>query len=298
MKTSTTYWYTFILFFAFFAGISTNVIAEKDNVKAYIGESTQDQRNVFKRKILKQALENTTEEFEDYEIEFHNYYMNPKRGFHELLTGESVNVYFALTLEKWEKMAIPIRIPLRKGLVSYRLLLVNKKNLGLFEGIKTAAQLKTLRAGLNDGWTTYQIMEQQHFNIVKLNDYEGMFNMLEVNRYDYLLRGVNEIFGEIDGHKIRNPDLVIEPNLAVYIPSATYIFVSKNEPRLARRLRKGLKTMITNGQLDRLFDEFYRENLERAALHKRTIIHIENPLLPAKVPLTEKQYWFDAENYK
>ncbi len=278
--------------------IIANPSGATDVVKAYIGESTQDRRNVFKRKILKQALENTKDDYAEYQIEYHSYYMNPKRGFYELLTGETVNAYFALTLDRWEEMAIPIKIPVRRGLVSYRLLLVNKKNLGIFKGVRSAEQLKQLRAGLNDGWTTYEIMNSQGFEIVKLNDFEGMFNMLQVNRYDYLLRGVNEVFGELEMRKERNPSLVLEPNLAVYIPSATYIFVSKKAPRIARRLREGLQKMVENGQLEALFNEFYKENLLKAELHKRTIIKLNNPTLPSGVPLKQKEYWFDINDYK
>lgn len=284
----------FILFVILFVNDSYAI----DIIKANIGESTLDKRVDFKNEILKKALDITKEEFGDYRIEVHNYYMNAKRGFMELDVGKTINVYFAITQNKWEEKAIAIRIPVRRGLVSYRLLIINKKNKKEFSTINTLDELKEKRAGLNDGWTTYPIMENQHFNIVDVDDYDGMFNMLSVNRFDYLLRGVNEIFEEIDQHLAYNSDLMIEPNLAIYIPSITYIFVSKREPRIARRLQRGLELMSTNGDLERIFETFYADSLRKAELDKRKVLYIKNPSLPATVPLNEDHLWFDAGFFK
>lgn len=287
----------FFYFFLFFIVFVNNSYAV-DVIKANIGESTLDKRINFKNEILKTALDITKKEFGDYRIEVHNYYMNAKRGFMELDVGKTINVYFAITQNKWEEKAIAIRIPVRRGLVSYRLLIINKKSKKEFSTINTLDELKEKHAGLNDGWTTYPIMENQHFNIVDVDDYDGMFNMLSVNRFDYLLRGVNEIFEEVDQHLAYNSDLMIEPNLAIYIPSITYVFVSKREPRIARRLQRGLELMSTNGDLERIFETFYADSLRKAELDKRKILYIKNPSLPATAPLNEGHLWFDTGFFK
>lgn len=262
-----------------------------DVVKANIGESTLDQRISFKQEVLRSALEATRESYGEYEIEIHNYYMNAKRAFNELVPGETINVYYALTLPKWEKIATPIRIPVRRGLVSYRLLLIHEDSKELFSKVNTVEELKRLRAGLNDGWTSYEVMKRQDFKIVKVGGYDGMFNMLSVRRYDYLLRGVNEVFDEIKARQDYNKNLIIEPRLAVYMPSATYIFVSKQEPRLAKRLKEGLEIMVANGELERIFSKYYSANLEKAQLENRKILYIDNPLLPDTVPWDNKALW-------
>lgn len=269
-----------------------------DVIKANIGESTLDTRITFKREILQAALDHTKEEYGEYDIEVHNYYMNAKRGFIELVNGSTINVYFAITQPLWEEKAIAIRIPVRRGLVSYRLLIINSATAEEFAQINTVDELRKKRAGLNDGWTTYQIMEKQKFDIVNVADYDGMFNMLSVKRFDYLLRGVNEIFDEVDQRLMYNPELMIEPHLAVYLPSVTYVFVSKREPRIARRLQRGLEIMSTNGDLERIFDKFYGPSLKKAELDKRTIITIDNPDLPKSVPIEKKHLWFDVEVFK
>lgn len=286
----------YVFLFILYVLLFSNNLYAIDVIKANIGESTLDKRIHFKNEVLKTALNITREEFGDYRIEAHNYYMNAKRGFMDLTIGKTINVYFALTQSKWEEQAVAIRIPVRRGLISYRLLIINKKDAKEFSTISTLDELKEKRAGVNNGWTTYSIMEEQNFNIVDVDDYDGMFNMLSVNRFDYLLRGVNEVFEEVDLRSEYNSDLMIEPNLAIYIPSVTYVFVSKREPRIARRLQRGLELMSTNGELKRIFDTFYADSLRKAKLDKRKILYVENPNLPATAPLNIDHLWFDTNS--
>jgi hypothetical protein len=58
-----------------------------------------------------------------------------------LQTGRILNVYIAVTNPGWEKETIAIKLPIRKGLLNYRLLLVHKDDLPLFEKIKTLKEL-------------------------------------------------------------------------------------------------------------------------------------------------------------
>ena len=285
---------TRIIIVIVFTGFTSTAFSS-DLVKANIGESTLDQRIHFKQLILTQALELTKEEYGTYEIEVHSYYMNAKRGFAELKTGRHINVYFALTQKRWEEEAIPIRIPVRRGLVSYRLMLTNKMNQKKIERITNVDYLKEMSVGLNDGWSTYTIMNDQSFKIFPVDDYNGMFGMLSANRFDYIPRGVNEVFGELEQQADSSSNLLIADNVALYIPSATYIFVSKQAPRLAKRLEAGLTKMVENGDLKDIFYRFYGESIVKAQLQNRKILRLENPFLPKETPLKNKDFWYDPK---
>lgn len=75
--------------------------------------------------------------------------MSRKRSLRELLHGESVNVHSTPTRAAWEKHALPIYIPIQKGILGYRLLLINQEDLGKFKAIRDVGDLKKLRAGLD-----------------------------------------------------------------------------------------------------------------------------------------------------
>ncbi|MCP3922029.1 MAG: hypothetical protein GY714_05515 [Desulfobacterales bacterium] len=57
------------------------------------------------------------------------------------------------------KKAYPIRIPLNKGLVSYRLFLIHKDNADQFKQISTIDRLKKLIPGQGLGWNDVDILK-------------------------------------------------------------------------------------------------------------------------------------------
>jgi hypothetical protein len=59
-----------------------------------------------------------------------------------------------------------------------------------------------------------------------------------------------------------------------------FAFVSKSTPRLAERIRYGLEEMQKDGSFDRFFDEHFSEVIAKLKFPQRTIIELENPLVP------------------
>jgi len=263
----------------------------KDVVRTVSGESETDRRITHKQEVLKAALDATRSKYGDYEIQLDQTYMNPSRAFHELTIGKAINVHFALTNGERERTATPIRIPVRRGMASYRLLLIHKDSLKAFEKVETLEDLKRLRVGLNKGWTNYAVMQSQGFNVVPLGNYDSMFGMLSLQRCDYLLRAVNEVYDEIEARQHSSVSLAVAPGIAVYLPSVTYIFVSKSEPRLAQRLTEGMQILVANGTLERLFDKHHAASIAKAGLDKRKLLYVPNPLLPGNIPWSDKRLW-------
>lgn len=268
-----------------------------DSVKANIGESTLDQRIHFKKQILINALDLTKSKYGEYEVDIKKYYMNGDRNLLELTTGKNINVYFSLTQENMERIAIPIRIPVRRGIVNYNLLLIKKGSEDFFSDVNTLHDLKEISIGVDTAWATHKTLVHHDFNIVPVADYDSMFNMLARKRFKYIPRSISEIYDEIDRHPGEFYDFVVEPSLVLYIPSATYIFVSRESPRIADRLKEGLEMMVDNGDLLKIFNRFFFNSIVRADVKNRKIIYVDNPYLPPRVPVSDKNLWFDPEDY-
>lgn len=115
--------------------------------------------------------------------------MRRKRAYVEMLKGDIVNLYVAPADREWEAAMTPIRIPIRKGLLNYRILLINKDTAPAFAKVKSNADLMKLQVGLRPGWTTTKIMRALKFNITEGAGYDGLFKMLNANRFDYIPRG-------------------------------------------------------------------------------------------------------------
>ncbi|MDT0602954.1 hypothetical protein [Thalassotalea castellviae] len=254
-----------------------------------------EKRTLHKDEVILRALQITEPEFGDYQFETLQVDITPDRARQYIQEGKILNTFINPSNSKWDEYAIPIKIPLRLGLISYRLLLVNKDKLSVFKEVKTFAQLSQLTAGLQSSWVTTEIFTELEMNLVKSHTFEGLFLMLNKQRFDYLPRAIYEVFDELDIRKGHLTNVVIEPNIALYLPMVTYVYVSKTEPRLAKRLKIGLEKLLVSGELKTILDKYYQEDIKRADLKNRTIIEIPNPNFTDKAVLKENLYWY--KNY-
>jgi len=248
-----------------------------DVVKTF-DESDTDQRNAYPLALLSLALDKTTDDYGPYQLEMTFQLTSRDRGLLELQTGELVNVLSVPTRPEWEKRALCIPISLHKDLLDYRVLLIDSKKAELFSGIRSYEQLKLLRFGLMEQWTTTKILQAQSFNVVTSTYYEGLFDMLMHDRFDVFLRGLSEVASELSIQGANYPNLMIEPTLAVHLPMPVYFFVSPKTPRLKERIETGLMRMQADGSFDELFELHHGGNVKSLLKNKR-IIEIPNPYM-------------------
>lgn len=270
----------------------------KDIVIVNKRHSEKDTRSLYPYEILEAALTLSEAKYGDFEIRVAEALLPNNRTIDMLAEGQYLNVVMVVTTKEWEEKALPIRIPLRKGVLAYRLLAVKQQNAELFSSIQSAQQLKELTVGLHRNWATWDIMNRLDFPVASVYSYEALFGMLEKGRFDYLPRGVHEIYDELAVRKVEYPNLIVAPKVALYIPSPFYMFVSPKHPRLAERLTWALEEMVKNGMLDEIFDKHYRQSILESRLHERHVINIGNPLLPEPTPLERPELWLDLSRYR
>lgn len=246
----------------------------------------------FKDALIKRAMEVTIDEYGPYEFVVSPLKMNRSRSLKYIVKGDTHNLYITPSHPDWDKNTIAIKIPIRLGLLSYRLLLINKNDLELFSEIKTLEQLTALTAGLRSQWVTTKMFKHYGFSLVETDDYSRLFLLLDKHKYNYFPRSVYEVYGELADRTQLYKNLVIEPNLALNIPTATYVYISPQYPRLAERLTKGLTLLFTNGELASLVDKYYGDAIKKSQLSKRKIITIENPFNSEAERLNNEKYFY------
>ncbi len=255
--------------------------------------SVQDTRTVYPHAVLHKALDVSSERYGPFKVTVNEFVLPNNRTIDLLEHGEILNVVMVVTSTEWESRTIPIRIPLRMGALAYRVLVVNEHSLAKFEQVTDLQSLKALTVGLHRNWVTWNIMTDLGFDVGSGYSYESLFGMLSKRRFDYLPRGVHEVYDELKIRHKRYPGIVIEPKLALYIPSPFYMFVSPKHPRIAERLTFGLEKMVKDGTLKSMFLAHYGDTYKQANLKNRTIIDIGNPLLPKETPLDREELWLD-----
>ncbi|WP_249555720.1 MULTISPECIES: hypothetical protein [Shewanella] len=241
-------------------------------------ESNNDHRYQYTYDLLTLIIEATNNDFGVGTIQISDVVMSRNRIFRGLLEGKTVNVIAEASNSQWDEQLIPIKIPIRKGIQGFRVFIIKKQNLPIMANINTLAQLMALDTGSGSQWSSKAAMQNAGFNVIESIQYDNLFNMLSMGRFITFGRGVNEAFQEVEQFKQQYPDLVVDDNILLHIPLATYYYVAPNQPRLATRIKEGLKRIIANGKFDELFYRRHCEFLLKSNINHRRVFKINNPL--------------------
>ncbi len=140
-------------------------------------ESKEDTRYNYHWDVLKVALEKTRTKYGRY-IMKPGWQMNENRQVHELTKGQDLTIMIRGASKEYEKMFTPVRIPLDKGLIGYRVFLIHKGNQSKFSTIRTLDELRKLTVGQGMGWSDVTVWKHGRFEMVEGPSYEGLFSWL------------------------------------------------------------------------------------------------------------------------
>ncbi|MGF6918482.1 substrate-binding periplasmic protein [Paraburkholderia sp. 40] len=246
-----------------------------------------DHRSDYALQLLQLALSKTSSA---YRIQAAAFPMTQEREVRELEAGRTIDVAPIPSSIEREARLLPIRIPINKGMLGWRLGLIRKGDQGLFAGVNTLEDLKRVRLAQGGDWPDTQILRANGLNVITALNYEGLFKMLIVRRFDYFPRSVMEIWDE----QANNADtLEVEPHLALHYFYDAYFMVNRKNTRLAQDIREGLEKAIADGSLDKLFQQYNGDRLRKAHLETRTVIELKNPLLTPGTPSDRPELWYD-----
>ncbi len=211
----------------------------------------------------------------------------------EMVRGGKLSIMWAATDQKMEESLLPVRIPILKGLLGYRILIINSANQSRFSSVQTWDDLKQISMGQGATWADTMILRHNGIKVVAANRYENLFHMVDGGRFDAFPRGVQEPWTEISLRP--DLDLSVERNLMLIYKMPFYLFVSPDNVELAGELESGLRMMIADGSFHQYFmnDPSVRDALDKSNLKNRLSFHLENPNLPAGTPVDEAELWLD-----
>lgn len=275
-------------------GAPIEPIAQLKNVTLVVhpaDEDVGDPRFNDVKEILRMALEKTVADFGPFSLRPSSQGTNGLRYLNNLANGSDLNVVWSSTTMEKERNYLPIRIPLRKGILGYRIALVRKDKQALLNQVKNLEDLKKFTIGQGVGWDDAKLYRANGIAVVEAK-YSNLFRMLSYRRFDLFPRGIGEVFTEFEKNRAANPDLTIDENLLIYYPWPYYFFVSKNNSHLKARIESGLRKMIKDGSFDAIFWKYNGKAIESVNFKKRRLIQIKNHLLPKETPLHDESLWF------
>jgi hypothetical protein len=251
--------------------------------------SESDRRADYPLKLLALALDQTGV---NYRLIASDRIMPQSKALKRLMDNREVNVVWSMTDEQREEQLLPIRIPIYKGLIGWRIFLIRKDMDSRFKYIQSLEHLLKLNPIQGSDWPDTKILQANGFDVMVGNDHDALFNMLSNAQGDFFPRSVVEVWEEINSNDPQH-EFEIEPKLGVRYPAAMYYFVNKNSVPLANLIRIGLEKAIKNGKFDELFLEEHQVYLDKSELDKRTFYQLQNTYLPIKTPLHRKELWYE-----
>lgn len=257
-------------------------------------ETADDQRYTYHWRVLRAALEVTRAKYGDYRLE-PGEPMSEKLQVIEMQRPQGgLNTLVLDATQALEKALQPVKIPIDKGLLGFRVFLIQAADQPRFAEVQSLEQLRQFRFGQQREWSDVAVYQAAGLPVVSGSSYEGLFHMLMLRRFDAFGRGVTEVAGELAHWRKQYPQMAIENELLLYYPLPVYFWFPRTvEGSLhAQRVEAGMLALVADGTLDRLFNEEYGGVIQRFSLHKRRMLQIANPGLPPGQPFDNKAYWF------
>ncbi|MFZ6818212.1 hypothetical protein [Undibacterium sp. Ji22W] len=256
-------------------------------IYAWAASMAKDERGHYPISLLKLALEKSGA---SYEIQPSKHDMPQWRTLRHVQMGRELDVVWTFTTPEREQTLLPIRIPIDRGLLGWRLLLINAADAERFAKLDSAEQLRELRSGQGHDWPDFPILKANGFNVSPSSSYQGLFAMLQRRRIAYFPRSMTEIEPEVRAHQ--NQALVVAPRWVLHYPAPLYFFVSREKPALAAAIERGLLVAIKDGSMRRLFQLHFGEAIAKADLNHRSVLTLSNPFLTNATPLQRTDLWF------
>ncbi|MGH1539325.1 MAG: substrate-binding periplasmic protein [Arenicella sp.] len=274
-------------------GHSVSTLYAQEMRVVYPQLSAEDSRLNDIIELLEASLEVTVEKYGPYELLQSDDLMGEQRSVQELIKNKNINLIWMSTSPEREKTLLPIRIPLRKGLLGYRIFVINKNKQAIFSRIRDVSELKRLVLGQGHDWGDVKVYEAGGFELETADKFTSLFKMVHKGRFDYFPLGVNEAPGEVESRVADLPDLSLEKELMLFYQWPYYFFVSRDNVKLAERIQEGLEIMIKNGMFDQIFLKYHAATIEKANMGQRRLFRLENPLLPPETPFNNDKLWYD-----
>ncbi|BDX07017.1 hypothetical protein [Planctobacterium marinum] len=186
-----------------------------------------------------------------------------------------LDIVVSAVSEDREDRYLPIYVPLDRGLLGFRLCMVEPMYVERFSKVKSVTDFarQSLRLTLVKAWPDVSIMRHNQIPLHTTVHYNEAIEALQTNKAHCFSRSVIEIDDEL---KV-NPQLLIEPHIALIYPLADIIYVNPNLPKLHQTLTIGLELAIEDNSYFEMAEKYYAEILTNHGFYSRKLLIMQNP---------------------
>lgn len=266
--------------------------AERVVVYSWPKTMQADERGSYPIELLQLALSKSGRAIVARPSEFA---MSQYRTLKQLEMNKGIDVVWTMTNAEREQQARPIRIPIDRGLIGWRLLAIQQKDFELFQNLPDETALKTLLTVQGIDWPDYEILQTNGFKVTPSNFFDGMYQMLQVGRVRFFARSLTEIWPELKSLRDSDRPIVVAPRWVMHYPAALYFFVRTDDEELASAIESGLDAALKDGSMKNLFLQHFQGILDQADLQHREVVELTNKGLPPQTPIQRSELWFNPK---
>lgn len=237
--------------------------------------------------VLELAIKHTKIEH-DYKVMPLPYILPSAQRTFRHFKNKKMQILWSSCDSDFEKEYTPIYLPLAKGVLSYRIGLIHKNSTKKLKSVESLEDLHYVKIGQGFGWPDIAIYENHGINVTQAN-LTGLIKMLEENRIDMIPLGIGEI-KKIKELFTKSKDVKIYQDLILYYPWPMVFYVHKENTHLAKVLKSGLNEIVSNGKLEKKFQEHFGKAKELLS-STATKIKMENKKLCQKFPKDKSTLW-------
>ncbi|MBB4955398.1 Holliday junction resolvase RusA-like endonuclease [Agrobacterium vitis] len=211
--------------------------------------------------------------------------------------GGKIDIGWVVAAKAVSSKLLAIPFPLDRGLIGYRIFLIDGARQNEFDRIQNLDDLRKYIGLLGNGWSDVDVMRKNGFTI-RTAPQKNLYRMTVGRRGDFFSRAMSEAFNEYAAQVQSVPELAIEQSLVMHYPSAIIFYVSKSRPELRDDILAGLKAAWDDGSYEKTFlaDSDVQLAFQKGNLKNRRIIEIMNPNIPPDIETIDKKYWINPRD--
>lgn len=236
-------------------------------------------RSAYSLALLQAILERTAPQYPPYKLTVNDSRSGPQRGRSMVAVGQVANVYASGLREDshtQDGSIIMLHQPIMKGLLGYRSAIIRRRDAERFAQAVREHKLRDLIIGQGRGWEDVYMLRYNQFTVEDSAHFDNLLKMLAYQRFDAVLLGTTEARQALAASPWRH-ELIVADAPMIYYPLGVVFHVSGTQPKLAQRLRDGLKRVIADGTLDALLEQHFAAAIAYIRAHASQLLTLSHP---------------------
>lgn len=272
--------------------VSTYAMPAIDVIRYVDSKQHPDSKKTYFIDLLTLILEASKPEYGDYALQPVAIEMAQARSSLMLERNQYIDLTWRMTSQQLEEQLQAIYFPILKGLMGYRIFVINKSEQNNFTLSTSLHELQNLHLGQGYNWPDTKILLANGFSVIQGHE-NFLLDMLKKGRFSYFPRALHEPWTEI----ANDNSLVVEQHIMLQYPAPVFFFVNKDNKKLQQRLTLGVNKLLVSGQFDQFFlnHPITANVLKRAKVKQRHIFTLQNPFLSTqtKTLLANDKLWIN-----